>query len=120
MKKLKTKDKVLYTGKILNENVIDLPCVVINTISTEMCEIMDFYGHIYRVFNRDLKPNKKYYNEDDIRMEFNKRAKYEKIAILFNALDLMEQFNGRTKIYCIAVAMGYENIEGLYNTYIKI
>lgn len=51
----KIKDKVLYTGKMLDEDVVDLPCTVCDTISTQMCDIMDSYGHIYRVFNKDLK-----------------------------------------------------------------
>ena len=39
----------------------------------------------------------------------------EKADILYDALDYMSQFNGRTKFLCIALAMGYDNIdEGLY------
>jgi hypothetical protein len=34
--------------------------------------------------------------------------KKKKAEILMDALDYMQQYNGRSKIQCIALAMGYE------------
>lgn len=38
--------------------------------------------------------------------------KRNKVDIMMDALDYMQQHNGRTKIDCIALALGYEDIEG--------
>jgi len=52
-------DKVLFTGKILDEEVIDKPVTVFYTLGRgaqdDMSDIMDEYTHIYRVWNKDLK-----------------------------------------------------------------
>ena len=59
-KQLFTKgDKVLFTGKMLDEEVIDKVVTVFYTLGRgeveDMSDIMDEYTHIYRVWNKDLK-----------------------------------------------------------------
>jgi len=54
----------------------------------------------------------KYYTSQEIWGIFNKLSSKDKITILFDALDSMESYNGRSQVYCIALAMGYENSEG--------
>ena len=59
-KQLFTKgDKVLFTGKMLDEEVIDKVVTVFYTLGKgeveDMSDIMDEYSHIYRVWNKDLK-----------------------------------------------------------------
>ena len=44
----------------------------------------------------------------DIQTEFSKKIKSEKIEILFEAIDNMQEYNGRSKLTCIAIAMGYD------------
>ena len=46
-----------------------------------------------------------------IEEEFNKKR--NKVEILFEALDIMQQYNGRSVWYCIALAMGYETDDGV-------
>lgn len=62
----------------------------------------------------------KFYTSGNVLDEFNKKSKSRKIEILFDALHLMQQYNGRSETYCIAMAMGYLNYEGKPNTYIKV
>jgi hypothetical protein len=62
----------------------------------------------------------KHYTSDQISKEFSKLNRLGKIETLFEALDYMSQYNGRSKIKCIALAMGYENIEGADDTYFKV
>jgi len=38
--------------------------------------------------------------------------KRNKVEILFAALEYMQQYNGRSIWYCIALAMGYETTDG--------
>jgi hypothetical protein len=59
-KQLFTKgDKVLFSGQMLNENVIDKLVTIFYTLGrgelNDMSDIMDEYTHIYRVWNKDLK-----------------------------------------------------------------
>lgn len=62
----------------------------------------------------------KYYSSEHIENEFQKLSKVNKIDVLLDALDYMQEYNGRTKLLCIAMAMGYDNIEGEGDTFIKI
>lgn len=55
----------------------------------------------------------------DILREYRNLSYEEKIDILYKALEYMQEWNGRSKILCIAMALGYENTEGLDNTYTK-
>jgi hypothetical protein len=62
----------------------------------------------------------KHYTSDQISKAFSKLNRLQKIETLFEALDYMSQYNGRSRIKCIALAMGYENTEGDDNTYFKV
>jgi hypothetical protein len=69
-KQLFTKgDKVLFTGKMLDENVVDKVVTVFYTLGRgeidDMSDIMDEYTHVYRVWNKDLKHTSKKEPEQD-------------------------------------------------------
>jgi len=66
-----------------------------------------------------MKTKEKYYTSTHISREYEKLTKDLKINVLSSAIDYMEQFNGRSKFLCIAMAMGYDNHGGEINTYIK-
>lgn len=58
---------------------------------------------------------KETYTSQEISTKYDNLSYKEKAEVLYGALDYMSQFNGRTKFLCIALAMGYDNIdEGLY------
>ncbi len=61
----------------------------------------------------------KYYTSRDIANKYNILTDSEKNGILYEALDYMQAYNGRSKLLCIAMALGYENFEGESNTYTK-
>lgn len=52
---------------------------------------------------------KKEYQSQDINDMFQKLSGPKKIIVLIQALSFMEQYNGRSKIACIAMSMGYES-----------
>lgn len=62
----------------------------------------------------------KYFTETQIRVEFAKLSRLKKIDILWDALSYMKQYNGRSRFLCVALAMGYNNIEGDLKSYFKI
>lgn len=62
----------------------------------------------------------KNYTSEEISKEYEALSLKEKNEVLYEAIDHMQSYNGRSRFYCIAMAMGYENIEGLSNTYTKI
>lgn len=62
----------------------------------------------------------KKYTETEIRTIFAKLSKTKKIEILWEALNYMQQYNGRSRFKCVALAMGYENPEGDEKSYNKI
>lgn len=61
----------------------------------------------------------KYYNSTEIEQKFNKLKSTEQVQILLGALDYMQQYNGRSIIQCIGLAMNYEDKEGDGKHYIK-
>lgn len=61
----------------------------------------------------------KYYTSEHISKQFDKQTKDKKISILYEAIDIMQQYNGRSRFLCIAMAMGYDNWEGESHTYTK-
>ena len=61
----------------------------------------------------------KYYTHNQIAKEFSKLTQVKQIETLYEALDYMQQYNGRTKMLCIAMALGYENHEGRSDTYMR-
>jgi hypothetical protein len=60
-----------------------------------------------------------YYTESEITDKFHKLSKAKQAEILWDALDYMQQYNGRTRFLCVAMAMGYDNIEGDRKSYFK-
>lgn len=59
----------------------------------------------------------KNYNGDQVLEKFNSLTKDEKINVLDSAIDYMQSYNGRSKLTCIALAMGFENTEGGWTTF---
>jgi len=47
-------------------------------------------------------------------------TRLKKINVLWEALDFMQQYNERTRFDCVAMAMGYQDIEGLGKEYVKM
>lgn len=65
-------------------------------------------------------PNgEKYVSSDEIAKEYSKLSASKQVPILYEAIDIMQQYNGRSRFDCIAKAMGYSNTEGLNTTYFK-
>jgi hypothetical protein len=48
------------------------------------------------------------YTSADINTKFHKLTASEQVAILHEALEIMQSYNGRSKLVCVAMAMGYE------------
>ncbi len=59
----------------------------------------------------------KFYTWQDISSKYGKLTRDKKIEVLSSAIDYMQQYNGRTKWTCIAMAMGYKNDSGANNEY---
>ena len=53
----------------------------------------------------------KKYTLEEVLNKFNKKGKDKQITILWDALDYMSKYNGRTKLECVALAMGLELYE---------
>jgi hypothetical protein len=61
----------------------------------------------------------KYFTREEITKKFHSYTAKEKCHILLDALEWMSQYNGRGKLKCIALAMGYDNTEGDGDTFFK-
>ena len=66
-----------------------------------------------------METKEKYYTSEQISNEFEKLTKDKKISVLYEAIDYMQSYNGRSRFLCIAMAMGYDNYEGRRDTYTK-
>lgn len=55
---------------------------------------------------------KKAKNLSAINQEFNSLRSVKKADILWDAIDYMQQYNGRSRMYCVALAMGYTTLDG--------
>lgn len=64
--------------------------------------------------------SKRYYTSEELGAEFDKMSKDEKIKVLYEAIGIMQQYNGRSRVLCIAMAMGYSNHEGENDTYERV
>lgn len=53
-----------------------------------------------------------YFKNEDLLMEFNQLNDKQTVSVLYDALNYMEEYNGRSKFTCIMMAMGYQNTEG--------
>jgi hypothetical protein len=62
---------------------------------------------------------KKFYTTNQILTKYEKLSLKKKIEVLDEALDYMQQYNGRSKLKCIALAIGYDNYEGEDNTWFQ-
>lgn len=61
----------------------------------------------------------KYYTAQEVSDKFQKLTKDEKINVLYEAIDYMQSYNGRSKMTCIALAMGYDDRIGDNKSYFK-
>lgn len=61
----------------------------------------------------------KYYTSEQISKQYEALTKDQKINVLYSAIDYMQQYNGRSRFMCIAMAMGYNNHEGDNKSYYK-
>lgn len=66
-----------------------------------------------------METKENYYTSEQISNEFEKLTKDKKISVLYDAIDYMQNYNGRSRFLCIAIAMGYDNYEGRSDTYTK-
>ena len=66
-----------------------------------------------------METKEKYHTSEQIINEFEKLTKDKKISVLYDAIDYMQSYNGRSRFLCIAMAMGYDNYEGRNDTYTK-
>jgi hypothetical protein len=62
----------------------------------------------------------KYFTSEEINKKFHSLTKNKRIGVLLDALDYMQSYKGRSKILCIALAMGYENYEGDNKSFFKV
>ncbi len=62
----------------------------------------------------------KYYTSEQIQKKYDALSLSKKNEILYDAMDYMQQYNGRSRFLCIAMAMGFSNYEGQVDTYFKI
>lgn len=62
----------------------------------------------------------KYLTSEEINKKFHSLTKNKRIGVLLEALDYMQSYNGRSKILCIALAMGYDNTEGDNKSFFKV
>lgn len=53
----------------------------------------------------------------DIYKKFDKLSNESKRDVMFTALDIMQQYNGRSKMFCFYSAMGYKCVEQEDGTY---
>jgi len=61
----------------------------------------------------------KTYTDTQIQNEFDRLSCPKQREIMWEALDIMQAYNGRSRFLCVSMAMGYSNYEGDADTYIK-
>jgi hypothetical protein len=61
----------------------------------------------------------KYYTSEEISKKYAALSLKEKNEVLYEAIDYMQSYNGRSRFLCIAMAMGYDNYEGDNKSYFK-
>jgi hypothetical protein len=62
----------------------------------------------------------KYFTSEEINKKFHSLTKDKRIGVLLEAIDYMQSYNGRSKILCIALAMGYDNYQGDNKSFFKV
>ena len=53
---------------------------------------------------------KKIFTTEELEIIFDKLPNKNKVVTLLEAMDVMQQYNGRSKTECINIAMGYYSI----------
>jgi hypothetical protein len=66
-----------------------------------------------------MKTKTKYYTSKEISKEYDALSLKQKNEVLYEAIDYMQSYNGRSRFLCIAMAMGYKNYIGDSNSYYK-
>jgi hypothetical protein len=66
-----------------------------------------------------METKTKYYTSEEISKKYAALNLKEKNEVLYEAIDYMQSYNGRSRFLCIAMAMGYDNYEGRNDTYTK-
>lgn len=61
----------------------------------------------------------RYYTREEIWNQYYRMSCRKKCSVLYEALQNMGSYNGRSIFCCISMAMGYYNAAGLDNTYYK-
>jgi len=59
-----------------------------------------------------METKTKYYTSEEISKKYAALSLKEKNEVLYEAIDHMQSYNGRSRFLCIAMAMGYDNYEG--------
>lgn len=47
-------------------------------------------------------------SKKEVQMHWNSKTPQEKVSILWEALDFMSQYNGRSRFDCVAYTMGFK------------
>jgi len=66
-----------------------------------------------------METKTKYYTAEEISKKYDALSLKEKNDVLYEAIDYMQSYNGRSRFLCIAMAMGYDNLEGDNKSYFK-
>jgi len=66
-----------------------------------------------------METKTKYYTSEEINKKYAALSLKEKNEVLYEAIDYMQSYNGRSRFLCIAMAMGYDNYEGDNKSYFK-
>ena len=66
-----------------------------------------------------MTKEKKYYTNEQISRKYSALGLKQKNRVLYEAIEYMSQYNGRSRFLCIAMAMGYDNTQGDNKSYFK-
>ena len=61
----------------------------------------------------------KYYTGEEISKKYAALSLEEKNEVLYEAINYMQAYNGRSRFLCITMAMGYDNYVGDDKSYFK-
>jgi hypothetical protein len=66
-----------------------------------------------------METKTKYYTSTEIHKKYLDLSLAKRNEVLYEAIDIMQQYNGRSRFLCIAMAMGFDNDEGDGKSYYK-
>lgn len=69
--------------------------------------------------HRYTENGERYYTSEEVSALYDKLSTKKKNEVLYEAIDFMNQYNGRSRFLCIAMAMGFKNYEGDDKSYFK-